>query len=354
MNITRFSLAVLLASSVLLTGANGQTTAATDPVGFVSYTVNANSDQPLGTPMLPATKFQAQSTSVSGANVGASDIPSFTGVNYLLVTSGPAAGSWEQISSSTLSSIVLDAPIAGFTGGNSFLVRPFWTLATLFPSGSGFPGSSDPFNASAVLFAYDPMNTGINQSSSAAYFYYDGSQGGDAGWYVNGDPGAGLQNDVVLSPDVSITVRNSTVSAADVVFVGAVPSQRFGLRVASSASGQQDNLIYNQFPAAVTLSGSDLVSSGAVTPSSDPFNATDIVLTYALNNASINPASDSAYFYYDGSQGGDPGWYINGDPGAGLQNAVEIPAGSAFIIRKGQTVSSTSVDFAPSLPYSLN
>jgi uncharacterized protein (TIGR02597 family) len=350
MKLLRSSLAILLAAGF---SANAQT-ATTDPVGFVSYTVNANSDQPLGTPMTPAAAFQAQSASVSGVNVGASDVPSFVGVNYLLVTSGPAAGSWEQISSSTSSSIVLNAPITGFTTGNSFVVRAFWTLSTLMPADSGFPISSDPFNASAVLFAYDPMATGINQSSSAAYFYYDGSQGGDPGWYVNGDPGAGLQNNVVLSPDVSITVRNLTASVANIVFVGSVPAQKFGLRVASSTSGPQDNLIYNQFPATVTLSNSGLVSSGAVTPSSDPFNATDIVLTYALGNTGINPASESAFFYYDGSQGGDPGWYVNGDPGAGLQNSVELPAGSAFTIRKGQTASPTSVDFAPPLPYNLN
>ena len=39
MNITRFSLAALLASSVLLTGANSQTTASTDPVGFTTVNV---------------------------------------------------------------------------------------------------------------------------------------------------------------------------------------------------------------------------------------------------------------------------------------------------------------------------
>ena len=41
MNITRFSIAAAFASSVLLTGANGQTTATTDPVGYVTVGITA-------------------------------------------------------------------------------------------------------------------------------------------------------------------------------------------------------------------------------------------------------------------------------------------------------------------------
>jgi len=343
----RFSLAIIFAAGF---SANAQTNATTDPVGFVSYTLNANSDQPLGTPMVPAATFQAQSTSVVGVNVGVSNVPSFTGVNYLLVTSGPAVGSWEQISTTSSNNIVLNAPITGFTASNSFVVRAFWTLATLFPSGSGFPESPDPFAPSATVSVYNPSEIGVNQASSASYFYYPGPQ--DAGWYIVGNIDAGVQDNVPLSPETSISLRNSTGNSATITIVGSVPAKSLGLNIASKSTTPQDNMVFNQFPSDVTLANSQLVSSGAVIASSDPFSPGDTVSLYALRNSGFNPATSVSYFYYNATPE-DTGWYIVGNIDAGKQDSSIIPAGSSFIIRKAQAANQDTL-FAPSLPYNLN
>jgi hypothetical protein len=114
MKLLRSSLAILFAAGF---SAKAQTTATTDPVGFVSYTVNANSDQRLGLPMQQASTFQGEAATVSGTIVSASGITSLSGANFLVVTSGTANGKWEQIQSSAAGSVTLVSSISGFANG---------------------------------------------------------------------------------------------------------------------------------------------------------------------------------------------------------------------------------------------
>jgi uncharacterized protein (TIGR02597 family) len=328
--------------------AHAQTTATTDPVGFVSYTVNANSDQKMGVPMTQANVFAGSATAVSGATITSTSVPALSGKNLLLVTTGAAAGSWEEISSATSSSIVLQAPIADFTSGDVFEVRPFWTLGTLLPNGGAVPASPDPESPLGLVLVNDPMATGINQASGASYLYHDGSVLEPAGWYANGtfEPA----NDVVITPESFVTVRNLSSSNVNVVITGNVPVRPSTIEVVSRAAGQQDNLIPNQFPAAVSLANSGLNTSGAVAPSPDPENPTDLLLVYSLSNNGLNPASSASYFYHDGSVLEPAGWYSNGT--FEFANDVEIPAGGAIIIRKAAGTAQVT-NFTPSLPYSL-
>jgi uncharacterized protein (TIGR02597 family) len=338
--------AALLAAAPFASAQN----ATTDPVGFVNVTVNANSDQNIGVPMVPSAVYSGVASNVSGTSVSAAGVPSLASASYLLVTSGPAAGLWETVSSTTNSSVTIASSISGFSGNHSFVIRPFWTLGTLFPGGGNVPQSPDPFNPTGLVLVNDPSAVGVNLSPSSAYFYHDGSLG-PAGWYINGDLAAGLQDNTPLPPETPIIIRNPTGSPLTISFTGSVPAQKFAMDVVSRSSGQQDNRIYNQFPANVSLANAGLISSGALAPSPDPFNPTDLLIVNNLGQSGFNPSPDLAYFYHDGSLG-PAGWYINGDLGAGIQDSVELPAGSSVIIRKAGGISST-IPYAPNLPYSL-
>ncbi|MFZ9933178.1 MAG: TIGR02597 family protein, partial [Chthoniobacterales bacterium] len=151
----------LIATTVLAAHTLAQTTATTDPVGFVSYTVNANSDQKVGVPMTQADVFSGAATAVSGTSVTTSGVPTLSGKNLLLVTSGSAAGSWEEIASSTGTTVTLVAPISGFANSNSFVIRPFWTLSSLFPNGGAVPISPDPENPTGLVLLNDLAALGI-------------------------------------------------------------------------------------------------------------------------------------------------------------------------------------------------
>lgn len=344
MKLLRSSLAIFVAAGF---SASAQTTATTDPVGFVSYTVNANSDQRLGLPMQQASVFQGTSSNVSGTTVSAGGITALSGQNFLVVTSGTANGKWEQITSSATGSVTLSSSISGFTTGDSFEIKPFWTLGTLFPGGSGVPASADVYSPVGYVFLLNPNAVGVNISASAGYIYHDGSER-TAGWYDGNDPDSGLQDNVVVSPEVALTVRNGTGSSTKVTYVGSVPTDKFALDIVRRAAGEQDNVVYNKFPADVTL-GSSGLAPVAVTPSPDVYSPGDVVFLFNLNATGVNGAANSGYIYHDGSER-PAGWYDNNDPDSGLKDSVVVPGGSTVMVRKAAGANST-VTWNPSLPY---
>ncbi len=322
---------------------------ATTPVGAVTTSVNPNSDQRIGVTLLRPAAFAGAVDAVAGATVsGLVSVPSFSGAHYILFKSGAAAGQWFQVASATTSSISVseDLASAGVASGDTFEVRPFWTLSSLFPSGGGLPASADVFSPSGFVLLNDPQAVGTNIAASGVYFYHDGSQG-PAGWYNNSD--LSLADDVIVSPESSLILRNNSGASVGVLNVGDVPSAVIATSVVARAAGAQDNQVFNPYPSSFTLSASGLTTSGAVRGSADVFSPLDLVFVYANGNTGINSAPSATYFYHDGSQG-PAGWYNNGDLSAA--DSVLIPAGAAITIRKG-TGSSAVAEWAPPLPYTL-
>ena len=338
--------AAALATLPLANAQNVTTT--TDPVGFTSYTVRSKSDQRLGIPLQRATVFSGVASSVSGTSVAASGLTALSGSHYLVVTSGSASGSWEAISSSATGQVTLAASIPGFTSNTTFAIKPFWTLSSLLTNGGGIPVTPDVYEPQGFVFLYNPSATGINLTPSSSYLYHDGSERA-AGWYDANDPDSGLKNDMIISPEAFIAVRNSSTSNATVTFMGSVPTGKFSLDIVKRSGGSQDNLVYNKFPTDVSLINSELASSGSVSASPDVYEPTDYVFFYSLNNSGFNPSASSGYIYHDGSER-TAGWYDVNDPDAGLKNNVVIPAGSSLIVRKKAGTAST-VSWNPATPY---
>ena len=339
-----------IASLALVTAASSASAqnATTDPVGFTSYSVRSKSDQRLGVPLQASSLFNGVASNVAGSNVSAAGLSSLSGNNYLVVTSGPANGLWESITSSSSGQVTLAASIAGFTSNDSFSIKPFWTLSALLPSGGGIPVSSDVYEPQGFVFLYNPSAAGINLTPSSSFIYHDGSERA-AGWYDANDPDSGLQNNTIITPELFLAVRNISNSNATVTFVGSVPVNKFSLDVVRRSAGPQDNLVYNKFPADVTLGDSDLSSSGAVSSSPDVYEPTDYLFFFALNNSGFNPSASSAYIYHDGTER-VAGWYDANDPDSGTKNNVVIPAGSSIVIRK-KSGSNSTISWNPSTPY---
>ncbi len=336
--------AALLAAAPFASAQN----ATTDPVGFVTTTVNSNADQPIGTPLQQAPIFLGSVTSSAGNSIGLSGSVTVPANCYLIAVSGNASGKWEAISSqSSNTSVTLAGSISGLAVGDSIAIRPFWTLSTLFPSGGGIPASSDLTLPVAFVLLNNPSANGINIPAAAFYAYHTGEQL-PAGWYdVNTFE---LSNDVIVSPEVYLTIRNQTGSSISVPQVGNVPTARFGIDIVSKSGNPQDNLVYNQFPTAVNLADSQLAQSGAVAPSSDLTLPGDLVLVFNDQNSGLNPAAAAFYAYHSGEQL-PAGWYdINTFESA---DGVQIPAGAAFTIRKAAG-SNSQVTWNPAVPYNLN
>jgi uncharacterized protein (TIGR02597 family) len=333
-----------LVATTLAFNLHGQSVT-TDPVGYVTFTVNANSDQRLGIPMQRPAVLAASASSVSQAVVQADGIESLSGAHFLLVTSGDAEGQWEEVVAASSGELTLAEAISGFTSGDRFAIRPFWTLDTLFPDGGAVPASSNPFNPVAFVLLNNPNSVGTNLSASSVFFYNDGTQG-QAGWF-NAD-GFAPSGGTIVSPEVSLVIRNRTGESVSPVVAGDVPVVPNLIDVVSRAAGRQDNVIYNPLPIPVSLSASDLISSGAFGASSNPFNPTDLLLLFDFGNTGINSAASSVFFYNDGTQG-QAGWF-NTD-GFASADSIEIPPGGAFIIRKASGSDSSSSWVPPLLSF---
>lgn len=346
-------LAALCAALGFASLASAQTTSVTTvPVGAITIFVNAKSDQRVGiTQLRPAMFAGSVSNSPTTTISTTSAIPSLgSSTNFVRFLSGTAIGEWFQVLSYTANSISISENLQsyGVLSGDRFEIRPFWTLSSLFPGGGGIPVSSDVFNPKGFVLLNDPQSTGINHSASDVYFYHDGSQG-LAGWYNNNGTFDNADN-VVITPDCPITIRNTTNLQISALNIGEVPSTGCSNTVIARSAGAQDNVIFNPYPFPITLSASNLTSSQAVRPSSNVFSPTDLLLVYSNSSTGYNSSVSSIYFYHDGSQGPE-GWY-NNDGSFDSADAVQLQPGAAFIIRK-QGGTSVSKEWKPSLPYTL-
>lgn len=348
-----FSSCALAAISTLNAGA--PVPVATDPVGYVSFPLGANSDLKVGLPMQSSKSFSGAVSSVLvGAVTVGGTVPDLTTEpHFLLVTSDNGLqGNWYTITGATGSEITVaeDLQTAGLTAADTVCAVKFWTLDTLFPSGGAIPQSSNVFSPVAQVLLNDVNATGINLTPAAAYLYHDGAQG-PAGWYDAGNPAGGPVGGTVINPETFLVIRNNTATAPSIVMSGAVPTSPVATSVLSRSAGAQDSLIFNPYPNGITLGASGLETSTAVRASTNVFAPLDQVLLYDPNSTGLNNTPVATYLYHSGEQG-PAGWYDAGNPAAGPQDSTEIPAGAAVLIRRA-VGSDELITWIPALPYTL-
>jgi len=351
----------LLTGATLLAGSAFAGTApaavATDPVGYVTFTLPESSDLKVGLPLQSGKSFSGAVSSVTAGDVvvGATVPDLTTDVHFLLVTSDNGLqGNWYTITGATGSTISVaeDLAAAGLTSADTVCAVKFWTLDTLFPSGGAIPQSPDPFSPVAQVLLNDVNSVGINLTPTAAYVYYDGVAGGDAGWLDAANPGDGYKGSTLINPETFLIIRNSSGPSAKIVMSGGVPTGPVASSVLSRSAGAQDSLVFNPFPSAISLGASELISSGAIRQSPDPFSPLDVLLLFDSDSTGLNNTPVASYLYYDGVAGGDAGWLDAADPGAGYQEAITIPAGAPMLIRRAVGADEL-ITWAPAVPYSL-
>jgi len=318
----------------------------TDPVGYVTTTTPTGDDALIGLPLVQATAFAGAAVSVDGAEVTVAAtlvVDAYNNTHYALATSGANAGQWSAVVTTAANSITTaDVLLAA---ADTFDVIPFWTLVTAFPGGEGIGASANP-NAPTTTVSMNNLNAaGINLSSAATYFYFVAGPEG-AGWYQTGT--FAFSNDVVLSPETYITIRNNSGSSLSTVIAGNVSVNVVGTTVVSVAAAAQDNQLVNPYPAPITLGNSGLAS--VVGAAVNPNAPLDTVSVYDIESSvGQNISSAATYFYFVAGPEGE-GWYQTGS--FAFSNTVEIPAGGAFVVRKGAGGDET-LTWNPPVPYTL-
>ncbi|MGJ8638868.1 MAG: TIGR02597 family protein [Opitutaceae bacterium] len=341
-----FALAVasLTASSYLLAGTSS--VVATDPVGYVTTTTPDGDDALIGLPLTRSAALSGAASGVDGAQVGVSStlvVDAYNNTHYALATSGANAGQWSEIVDTDVGSFTTAEALLADT--DTFDVIPFWTLATAFPGGDGVGASANPSSPSSTVLLNNLSAAGTNLSSAASYLYFAGPSP-SAGWYQTGS--FAPSDDVRLSPETYLTIRNSSGAELTTVVSGSVPTTVVGTAVVRGASLDQDNQVTNPYPAVLTLATSGLTD--VVGAAANPSSPVDTVILYDPDNTTGQNISSAASYLYFAGPSPAAGWYQTGS--FAPSDNVEIPAGGAIIIRKGSGADE-EIAWNPPVPYSL-
>ena len=332
MNITRFSLAALLASSALLTGANGQTTATTEPVGFTTVNVRAKTTpaKALTMAVLPMERSSAFIGACTGASFQvvsnrsvitfSSDLftaNQFTGTgnqHYFRLTNGGNAGEFSTIVSNTANSITLaDDLSAVLLTSSSFDVTPYWTLGTALPNGAGLQGGTSAAGATTDnLIIYNASFVGTT------YFYNTTNNRWQAG--------PADASNTLIPPGTGFAVERKQNSAVAMVIPGSVPLGTSSVDINGSSSGTatRNTLVGSAYP----LASRRLADIGLYTGNS----ATGVFAGTSASSADtvgiFNPTTgvQTTYFYSSTNNR----WQT----GPSDASNITIPEGAAVLIAR--------------------
>jgi len=317
------SCAVFMASPLV-----AQTTATTDPVGFITLNVAGTGGTTptalslLGLGLTRAVDYQGAAESV-GANSLTDNDATWTdnqfngaaGAYYVEITSGTAAGTSYDIASTTAATKTISTTqnlAAGVAAGASFKIRKHWTVASVFgPANEGGLQGGTSSTADQVLL--------YNGTSYDTYFYSTGGLTG-VGWRKNG-AGAADQANVKIYPEEGVLALRKQSPTANVVLMGSVKTGQTSIPVLAGL-----NVLGNVYAANMTLGDSGLYTGSSATGVNGGTSSTaDQVLLY-------NGASYDTYFYSTGGLTG-VGWRKNG-AGSTDFSTTAIPVGTSVLIQR--------------------
>jgi uncharacterized protein (TIGR02597 family) len=335
--------------------AQAQTAVTTDPVGFttINVTGNGGSGQPAYTfatlGMYNAVSFQSTTTSTGGSSTLVD--PSTTwadnayngaagAVSYFVeIISGTGAGTTYDIIGTTAAShsLTLSQPlIAGVASGDSYRIRPHWTIASVFgaTNQNGLTGGSS--TTADQILVWDPVAQGYT-----TYFYKTSGLGG-TGWrtFASSSADASL---AVLYPDDGFIIARNQSSSVTITVTGSVKTGQTSIPVPPGYT-----LLGNVYGTGMTLADSGLYTGNPATGVAGGSSTTaDQILIW-------NPTTSGydTYFYKTSGLGGT-GWRSFNSASTDA-STTPIPAGAALFINR---IGGGGVGFnwvAPQHPASFN
>lgn len=353
------SLALFGAGSVF-----SQTTATTDPVGFVSVSVLANSDATLAVPLNRTAAFKGVIQSISGNTItvaGTSpawqtspmifvqSLPSQTNTYAVQFATGAKEGMTASITANGANTVTIQLAsgdnltgvkteaVDGTGNGDHIDIMPYWTPSTLFsttpPAGTELIGFANPDNG---------VNVGASEvyDRTGASAWEDGINGGDASHFP-------------LPFGSSFIFRNNTASALSLSLVGSVPMTKNRVRISTQANNtDQDVAIGYLSPIPERLSTIGLPPYNPADPTNPnnlkqgevasanalgfPVANGDTIIGFDNNELGINKGAAEVYQWTGSS-------FEDGINGGTISNTVTLKPGFGYIFRKAATPTPTSV-----------
>ena len=320
---------VTLAILVAAVMAGNAQTVTSDVVGYTTLNVRAKSGSANAStfaalnvhrPAVFKGTVSGKSVDASNRSVLSSSAGSFTPGGfvtpgskcYVRLTSGSNAGQIGEIVSNTDSAITIaqnwDSIVDTTT---TFEVRPYWTLATAFPSGGGLNGGTSAAAADNV--------TVINPATGVSdVFFYNTT----ASQWRRGT--TDFSNQIIL-PGSGLLISRKQTSPASIVITGEVIKGVVQQNIlASSPTAPKSSFVANPYPlASKTLAQSGLYTGNATTGVVGGTSATaaDNVIIY-------DPTTGVANTYYYNTTNNR--W----QRGTTDSGSVTIPDGSAILITR--------------------
>ena len=332
MKITTLLTAIGLAGSTL---ANAQTVA-TDPVGFTSTAVTANSVKALSLPFNKVPDYAAAASTVTSTTLQTTNAgwtanaygPFASNPHLVRFVSGSAIGRQFRIASNTTDTLTLIAgsDLTGVAAGDRYQIFASETLASLFGAapGAAINTSADPAVADNIL---------LRGSSSYITYYNDGTQ-----WLRQGT--GTVSNNVAITPEVGFLFVRRAGSDYTFTTLGTVPITNLKTDfLANSVTS-----FGNRFPVATSLVSLGLDTLSGWTKNADPALA---------DNVLIRGSSSWITYYYDPASGGptngNPGSWVRQGTGSVNQNPAIAIGNSVLVVRRA----GSAITLNQTLPYTL-
>ena len=334
---TLFSVATLLMASFGLLQAQ---TVSTDPVGYVTLTINGSPDGT--TPAFTALSVGMQNAAVVTGSI-ASDATSAVltdsnasnttnayaatdaagnGSYFLQITSGANEGLICDILSNDATTYTTGTDLTGIvSAGDTYVIKAHVTLADIFGASNetGLKSAGSPVD-SDTIYLMSSTGNGI----FATYYYLNDEFGlfGGNGWRSITDTATDYSN-LVVGPDDGLIVRRIASGDLTTVVSGNVSTTDLSRDLPNGFS-----LIAYPFPVDVTLSNSGIYSATNGYVSTGSSADSDVVYV-------INPnGTFTSYYYLTDEFGlfGGNGWRRVSDFNTPMDNTV-LTVGSSIIIK---------------------
>lgn len=319
------SCAALVATPLL-----AQTTATTDPVGFITLNVAGTggsgsskiSFQGFG--LTRAVEYQGSAETV-GTNFVVDNDATWTdnqfngpaGAYFLEIASGTGAGTTYDITGTVAATKRINLAqnlAAGVANGVSFKIRKHWTIAAAFgaTNSAGLQGGDDSTTADQLL---------VWNGSGYSVFYYQVAIPalGGTGWRSASDTFADAGTQVIY-PDDGVIVKRIASAAVNVVLMGAVKTGQSSFPITPGI-----NIIANVYAAPMTLASCGLQASG-ITGGDDATTADQVQI---WNGSGFN-----VYYYQVAIPAlGGTGWRSASDTFTDA-GTTPIPVGSSIVVKR--------------------
>jgi uncharacterized protein (TIGR02597 family) len=317
--------------------------AATDPVGFLSDTVPAQSDAAVTAPLTRPPAFQGVIASISGTTITVNGSPNWQtspkqfvrvagsqpDTFYAQIGNGTKAGLYAAITDNGTNSLVVQLNAgddltgiateasAGTGNGAKIVIFPFWTPDTLFPT--NWPAGTE-------VLLYDTSSAGVN-SAPTQVLNFNGTLWRDEADFSDA-------SNLLIHPADSFVIRNNSASSIGRVVMGNVPMIHHRSVISTlAANTPQDNRIAYSCPTSQVIG---TVGLG--------FTTGDELLVFD-NAAPGTNKSASQVLRYTGSGWRDEATF------ADVTNTFSLQPGKGYVYRKVATASAQDFVWQAAQPY---